>query len=85
MASAVTGMFIAMPSVNGGENYADPRAQGIDAGFISLASPARFPELYDPARHNDVWHLTEQGARDFTHDLASEFQALLESRTPPGK
>jgi hypothetical protein len=72
-------VFVAMPSVNGGENYADPRTQGIDARFISLVSPEKFPELYDPARHNDVWHLTEQGARDFTNALANEFQTLLES------
>ena len=76
-------VFIAMPSVNGGENYADPRTQGIDAAFLSLVSPARFPELYDPARHHDVWHLTEPGARDFTRDLASEFQTLLESHGEP--
>ena len=79
-------VFIAMPTLNGGENYAGPRAQGIDADFISLVSPDRFPELYDPDRHNDVWHLTAQGARDFTRSLASEFQTVLESHSvPPAK
>jgi hypothetical protein len=73
-------VFIAMPTVNGGENYADPRTQGMDADFISLVSPERFPLLYDPDRHNDEWHLTETGAHDFTRYLAGEFQALLESK-----
>jgi len=78
-------VFVVMPTVNGGENYADSSTQGIDARCISLTSPERFPELYDPDRHNDEWHLTARGARDFTHALATEFQALLEARPNPRK
>jgi hypothetical protein len=79
-ASGAVPVFIVMPTVNGGENFVHPRTQGIDAECISLVSPEKFALLYDPDRHNDDWHLTGQGARDFTRILGEEFRALLEVR-----
>jgi hypothetical protein len=71
-------VFVVMPTLRADENYTDLRGQGVDASFISLVSQARFPKLYDSQRHNDDWHLTETGARDFTRYLGAEFAALLQ-------
>lgn len=73
-------VFVVMPTVHGSENFEDIRSQGVDAPLLSLVSPRRFPELYETRLHNDDWHLTEEGARIFTRDLAGEFRALLDAK-----
>src|SRR5260221_7894683 len=81
-ATGAVPIFVITPSTTRAENFADLRAQGIDADLISFKDPARFPALYDPALHFDGPHLNERGARELSRLLAEQAAALLER--PPG-
>jgi hypothetical protein len=63
-------IFVIAPTINGRENFTEiPDG----ATVIPLNNPAEHPELFDPARHYDAWHLNEKGAVDFTRILAEKF------------
>lgn len=68
-------VFIIPPSVNGRENIAPPRSQGIDAALLAFNDANRFPELFETDRHCDVQHLNARGAADFSRRLAESFAA----------
>jgi len=63
-------IFVIAPTINGRENFT-----GIPDGatVFALNRPAEFPELFDPDKHYDAWHLNEKGAIDFTAILARKF------------
>jgi len=63
-------IFVIAPTINGRENFTEiPDG----AAVFSLNQPDEYPELFDPARHYDAWHLNETGAVDFTAILARRF------------
>ncbi len=63
-------IFVIAPTINGRENFT-----GIpgDAAVFAFNDPAQYPELFNPEKHYDAWHLNEQGAVDFTAVLAGKF------------
>jgi hypothetical protein len=75
--AGATPVFVITPSITRAENFADLRAQGIEADLISFKDPARYPALYDPALHFDGPHLNERGARELSRLLAEEFATRL--------
>ena len=80
-AAGAVPIFVITPSIIPAENFAELRAQGIDAELISFKDPARFPSLYDPDLHFDGPHLNERGAREMSRLLAHEFAPALERET----
>ncbi len=76
-AAGAVPIFVITPSTTRAENFADLRAQGIDADLISFKDASKFPALYDPDLHFDGPHLNERGANEFSRLLAQEFAGLL--------
>lgn len=65
-------IFVIAPTINGAENFTDiPDG----AAVFAFNDPAQHPELFDPAKHYDAWHLNEKGAVDFTRLLAERFKS----------
>ncbi len=63
-------IFVIAPTLNARENFTDiPDG----AAVIALNDPNQHPELFDPAKHYDGWHLNPRGAIDFTAILARKF------------
>jgi hypothetical protein len=63
-------IFVIAPTINGRENFTEiPDG----AAVIPLNDPAEHPELFNPDKHYDAWHLNEKGAVDLTAILAREF------------
>ncbi len=63
-------IFVIAPTINGRENFTEIPG---DAAVFALNDPAEFPELFNPDKHYDAWHLNEKGAVDFTAILAEKF------------
>lgn len=70
-------IFVIAPTPNPHENFTEVPD---GAALIALNNPAEFPELFDPEKHQDAWHLNEKGAVDFTAILAEKFRAQVEAR-----
>ena len=63
-------IFVIAPTINGRENFTEV-PDGV--AVFGFNHPAEYPELFDPAKHYDAWHLNEKGAVDFTAILAEKF------------
>ena len=74
-AAGATPILIASPAPDTRQRFAPPA--GIEAWIFN--DPAHHPELFDPRRHYDIYHLNPQGAETFTRLLAGRF---AESQTP---
>jgi len=63
-------IFVIAPTINAAENFTEiPDG----AAVFALNDPAQYPELFNPEKHYDAWHLNEKGAVDFTAILAQKF------------
>lgn len=63
-------IFTIAPTINGRENFTELPG---DVTVFAFNDPAKYPELYNPDKHYDAWHLNEKGAVDFTTVLAEKF------------
>ena len=75
--AGVEPIFVIAPTINGRENFTELPSE---AAVFALNNPAEFPELFNPDKHYDAWHLNEKGAVDFTAILAEKFNAWRKSR-----
>jgi hypothetical protein len=72
-------IFVIAPTINSRENFTEiPDG----AMVIPLNKPAEHPELFDPAKHYDAWHLNPQGAVDFTTLLSEKFVEKTTAKKP---
>jgi hypothetical protein len=70
-------IFVIAPTINGRENFTEiPDG----ATVIPLNDPAKYPELFNPDKHYDAWHLNEKGAVDFTTLLAEKFVERMKAQ-----
>ncbi len=63
-------IFVIAPTINDRENFSEIPG---GAAVFAFNSPREYPELFDPDRHYDAWHLNPKGAVDFTALLARKF------------
>jgi len=63
-------VFVIAPTIKASENFT---AVPDGAPVFAFNDPTKFPQLFDPARHYDSWHLNATGAVDFTRELAAKF------------
>ena len=70
-------IFVIAPTINGRENFTEIPSE---AAVFALNNPAEFPELFNPDKHYDAWHLNEKGAVDFTTVLAEKFNARMKAK-----
>ncbi len=69
-------VFVVPPTLNPGENFTGVPS---DATVWLFIDPNQYPDLFEPDRHYDAWHLNEKGAIEFTSALAEKFQAWRHS------
>ena len=70
-------IFVIAPTINGRENFTELPD---NATVFPLNHPADHPELFDPAKHYDAWHLNGKGAVDFTAILAKKFSERAKAK-----
>lgn len=70
-------IFVIAPTINGRENFTEIPS---DATVFAFNDPAKYPELFNPDKHYDAWHLNEKGAVDFTALLAEKFRARIKAQ-----
>ncbi len=65
-------IFVIAPTINFRENFTEVPG---NVAVFAFNRPAEQPELFNPDKHYDSWHLNEKGAVDFTALLAAKFRA----------
>jgi hypothetical protein len=71
-------VFVVASSIRGEERFSDWPPPGVKV--IRFDDPAKYPQLYEPARRYDAHHLTPSGAMEFSRLLAEEFAKLVEAK-----